>query len=123
VLYRKSFEQEAVGDDIPLAELEQRFMSMATRDDLDEAERRARLDAIRETYLRENLPEMDRTYFTQLAVAKLVREQAVKPGDAAPKPPEPTPLPEPVPDDGPLPAADDDGGSPIDPEDPLPSLE
>jgi tRNA A-37 threonylcarbamoyl transferase component Bud32 len=123
VLYRKSFEQEAVGDDTPLAELEQRFMSMATRDDLDEAERRARLDAIRETYLRENLPEVDRTYFTQLAVAKLVREQAVKPGDAAPKPPEPTPLPEPVPDDGPLPAADDDGGSPIDPEDPLPSLE
>jgi tRNA A-37 threonylcarbamoyl transferase component Bud32 len=122
-LYRKSFEREAAGDDLPLVELEQRFMSMPTRDELDEAERRARLDAIRETYRGEDLPEIDRTYFTQLAVAKLVREQAVKPGESTPPKPEPKPEPIPVPNDGPLPSADDDGGSPSNPEDPLPSLE
>ena len=93
------------------------------REDLDEAERRGRLDAIRETYRAENLPEIDRTYFTQLAVAKLVREQAVKPSEPTPEKPEPKPEPKPVPDDGPLPSADDDAGSPSGPEDPLPSLE
>jgi tRNA A-37 threonylcarbamoyl transferase component Bud32/uncharacterized protein YdaU (DUF1376 family) len=121
VLYRKSFEREAVGDDLPLAELEERFMTMATRDQLDEAARRARLDAIHETYRQENLPEIDRTHFTQLAVAKLIREQVVKPGESTPSKPEPPPVP--VPEDGPLPAADDDGGDAIAPEDPLPSLE
>jgi tRNA A-37 threonylcarbamoyl transferase component Bud32 len=123
VLYRKNFEREADGDDVPLAELEQRFMSMTTRDNLDQAERRARLDAIRETYRGKEMPEMDRTHFTQLAVAKLVREQAVKPADSTPEKPKPEPAPKPVLDDGPLPAADDDGGSPSSPEDPLPSLE
>jgi tRNA A-37 threonylcarbamoyl transferase component Bud32/predicted XRE-type DNA-binding protein len=121
VLYRKSFEREAAGDDLPLADLEQRFMTMATRDNLDEAARRARLDAIRETYRGENLPEIDRTYFTQLAVAKLIREQAVK--VVEPTPSEPKPEPVPAPEDGPLPAAEDDGGGPTAPEDPLPSLE
>ena len=127
VLYRKSFERLAAGDDVPLPELEQRFMSMATRDDLDETERRARLDAIRETYQRENLPEIDRTYFMQLAVAKLVREQAVKSSDAPPpEAPETPDPPDPIlpPEDGPLPSADDDASQPDGPvEDPLPSLE
>jgi tRNA A-37 threonylcarbamoyl transferase component Bud32 len=122
VLYRKSFEREAAGDDLPLAELEQRFMTMATRDNLDETERRAQLDAIRETYVREDLPEIDRTYFTQLAVAKLIREQAVQPSEPTPDIPEPKPTLEDG-GDGPLPSADDDGGTPSGPEDPLPSLE
>jgi tRNA A-37 threonylcarbamoyl transferase component Bud32 len=125
VLYRKGFEREAAYDDLPLADLEQRFMSMATRDNLDETERRAQLDAIRETYQREDIPEVDRPYFRQLAVAKLIREQAVK-ADEPPTvtPPIDTPKPIPPPEDGPLPSAEDDGdGGAVVPDDPLPSLD
>jgi tRNA A-37 threonylcarbamoyl transferase component Bud32 len=125
-LYRKNFEPRAAYERVSLTELERRFMTMATKDELDEAARRELLEAIHESHdAQTELPEVDRAYFKRLALARLIREQTTtekppspgpgptpkpgpksgpKPGSASPD----RPPPRPEPDDGPLPPAEDE---------------
>jgi len=90
-IYRKSFERKRASDDLPLARLEQRFMTMATAEALGDDDRRARIDAIYGAYDARALTDADRIYYKQLALAKLVREHAskapqAKEGDSLPTP-------------------------------------
>jgi tRNA A-37 threonylcarbamoyl transferase component Bud32 len=136
-LYRKSFEPKRRGETLPLDRLEQLFLSMRTKTELDQEQRRAMLDAIYDEYDNDpNWPELDRDYYKRLAVAALIREhgadsdaQLEDPAPVVPKP-RPTPKPadgdgDPPPDPGLLPSADDDDGRSdegiLDPP-PLPSL-
>jgi len=73
-LYRKGFDRKRAGDDLPLDQLERRFMTMASEPALSEDDRQAMIDAIYETYEARELSDDDRTYFKQLALAKLIRE-------------------------------------------------
>ncbi|PRQ09595.1 Serine/threonine-protein kinase PrkC [Enhygromyxa salina] len=132
-LYRRSFEPKRPGDELPLAQLDATFMSMPTKlgHALGEAERRELLTAIYETYDAQDLSVNDRTYFKRLAVAKLIREHEVAPGeqaselvpsDAIPtKPTGPKRPDQPPPDE--LPTADDDDDEPAGNQAPLPSLD
>src|SRR5690606_14928900 len=91
---------QAAGDNAPLDALEREFLTMVTRDGLADDERRARIAAIHETYDSKQLPDIDRVYFKQLALAKLVREQLMDselptPELPAPELPAPKPLPPP----------------------------
>ncbi|PRP92875.1 Serine/threonine-protein kinase PknB [Enhygromyxa salina] len=92
-LYRKNFDLKRRGDQLPLAQLEARFLTMATKSELGEDERRALLDAVYETFDNQDLPDSDRAYFKRLEVAKLIREHEAEPE------PEPEPEPKPKPKD------------------------
>ncbi|KIG12088.1 hypothetical protein DB30_02062 [Enhygromyxa salina] len=128
-LYRRSFELNRPGDELPLAQLDATFMSMPTKTGhaLAEGERRELLTAIYETYDAQDLSAIDRNYFKRLAVAKLIREHEAAPGEQVDLPDAPTQPPEPkrpdqqLPDT--LPAADDDAPELTGGQAPLPSLD
>ena len=145
-VYRKHFEHQAAGDNAPLDALEREFLTMVTRDGLADDERRARIAAIHETYDSKQLPDIDRVYFKQLALAKLIREQLIDsklpsgelpsgelPSELPraelpePKPPPPPggvtpPKPPPKPDGGPAPLPSAEDPERPSGDEPLPSL-
>jgi tRNA A-37 threonylcarbamoyl transferase component Bud32 len=128
-LYRKSFEAKRPGERLPLNRLEQLFLAMRTKTELDQEQRRAMLEAVYDEVDGDpSLPELDREYYKRLAVAALVREhgadaEATEQIDAPKPKPEPTPDEnEPAPGDpGVLPPADDTAALPSPPP-PLPSI-
>ncbi|HLT35280.1 MAG TPA: protein kinase, partial [Enhygromyxa sp.] len=129
-LYRKSFALKRRGESLPLDRLEQLFLTMRTKTELDEQQRRVMLDAIYQEYDDDQaLPNLDRDYYKRLALAKLIRDHGADTdtgqldGDTPkPKPLTPKQGDEPRPDPSTLPPADDGAALPAPPP-PLPSID
>ncbi len=132
-MYRNRFERKRRGDRLPLARLEQLFLEMRTKTELDIDSRRAMLEAIYDEYDHDEAqPELDRDYFKRLAVAELIREHgadadAAKQVDGGPSEAQPNKAPaadgaSSSPDPSSLPSGDETSSLPS-PSAPLPSLD
>jgi hypothetical protein len=80
VAYRNPQLRLQPGEDRPLADLVQVYMTMETKNPLTEATRRQILDNVLKGYDGETVNPLDRDWYKRIGVAGLIRSYAVDPG-------------------------------------------